>query len=95
MNKSFFLMTFLSYNWWREFNKTQLILGFAKQAHKRNIVTKIEVDTILTDKTWISFKSGSIVALCVKPAAGTFKRKIVILNSVQFVFYYFFLNAEG
>ena len=27
----------------------------------------------LTDKTCISFKSGSIVALCVKPAAGTEK----------------------
>lgn len=28
----------------------------------------------LTEKTWISFSSGSIVALCVNPADGTRKR---------------------
>jgi hypothetical protein len=29
---------------------------------------------LLTDSTWISSLSGSIVALCVNPAAGTINR---------------------
>ena len=30
---------------------------------------------LLTDSTWISSLSGSIVALCVNPAAGTINRR--------------------